>query len=244
LTVQSPWLVPDWPVRPHVRALITTRAGGASRGVYASLNLAEQVGDDAQAVAHNREALQRLLPTEPVWLRQVHGTRVVDAAPGCRGEEADGSVARAPGQRCAVLTADCLPVLLADVEGTVVGVAHAGWRGLAAGVIENAVRAMAVAPEAVVAYLGPAIGPGAYEVGGDVLDAFTAVDPGAVQAFAPAGRGKFLADLYRLARRRLERLGCTRIHGGAYCTYSDAGRFYSYRRDGPTGRMASLVWME
>lgn len=244
MNVSAQWIVPDWPVRPGVRALITTRAGGTSMGAYASLNLGDRVGDDATAVAQNRAALRRLLPADPVWLRQVHGTRVVDATAECRGQEADGSVARAPQQVCAVLTADCLPVLLADVRGTVVGIAHAGWRGLAAGVIENTVRAMAIVPASVVAYLGPAIGAGAYEVGADVLEVFVASDPRAGQAFAPTGKGKFMADLYLLARQRLANLGCTRIHGGGYCTFSDARRFYSYRRDGPTGRMATLVWME
>lgn len=244
MNVSPQWIVPEWPVPPGVRALITTRAGGASRGAYASLNLGEHVGDDVRAVAHNRAVLQRLLPAEPVWLRQVHGARVVDAAPDSRGEQADGSIARAQGQVCAVLTADCLPVLLADVRGTVVGIAHAGWRGLAAGVIENTVNAMGIAPAGVVAYLGPAIGPGAYEVREEVLQTFVTGDARAGQGFTPIGGGKFLADLYLLAKQRLEKLGCASIHGGGYCTFSDAGRFYSYRRDGPTGRMASLVWME
>ena len=244
MNIPADWIVPGWPAPERVRALITTRSGGASRGIYADFNLGERVGDDARAVTKNREALRGLLPAEPVWLRQVHGTRVVEAVPGSLGEEADAAVARAPGRVCAVLTADCLPVLLADEGGTVVGIAHAGWRGLAAGVIENVVRAMGVAPESLIVYLGPAIGAGAYEVGADVFDAFVASDPDAATAFASRGAGKFLADLNLLARRRLGQLGVARIHGGNLCTYSDAGRFYSYRRDGVTGRMASLVWME
>jgi len=238
------WIVPDWPAPERVRALITTRSGGASRGIYADFNLGERVGDDARAVTKNREALRGLLPSEPVWLRQVHGTRVVEAVPGSLGEEADAAVARAPGRVCAVLTADCLPVLLADEGGTVVGIAHAGWRGLAAGVIENVVRAMGVAPESLIAYLGPAIGAAAYEVGTDVFDAFVLANSDAAGAFLPHGSGKFLADLNLLARQRLTRLGVGSIHGGNLCTYRDTGRFYSYRRDGVTGRMASLVWME
>jgi len=238
------WIVPDWPVSGRVRALITTRHGGASCGAYAGFNLGERVGDDARAVASNRRLLRRLLPDEPIWIKQVHGARVVEAEPWSPGEEADAAVTRTPGRVCAVLTADCLPVLLADAQGTVVGIAHAGWRGLAAGVIESVVRAMGVAPASLVAYLGPAIGAQAYEVGRDVFDAFVGADSGAVAAFASRGAGKFLADLNVLARQRLGQLGVASIHGGSLCTYSDPERFYSYRRDGVTGRMASLVWIE
>ena len=244
MSMPADWIVPDWPAPVRVRALVTTRSGGASGGIYAGFNLGERIGDDDQAVASNRGFLRRLLPHEPIWMRQVHGTRVVEAEPRSLGEEADGAVARETGRVCAVLTADCLPVLLADAAGTVVGIAHAGWRGLAAGVIENVVHAMGVAPKSLIAYLGPAIGAGAYEVGRDVFDAFVAADPVAATAFAPRGAGKFLADLNRLARQRLTRLGVGSIHGGILCTYSDPERFYSYRRDGATGRMASLVWME
>lgn len=244
MNVAADWIIPDWPVPGRVRALITTRHGGTSCGAYAGFNLGERVGDDAHAVASNRRFLRRLLPEEPIWIRQLHGARVVDAEPGSRGEEADAAVTRTPGRVCAVLTADCLPVLLADAQGTVVGIAHAGWRGLAAGVVESVVRAMGVAPASLVAYLGPAIGAEAYEVGRDVFDAFVGPDPDAAAAFASHGAGKFLADLGLLARQRLTRLGVVSIHGGTLCTYSDPGRFYSYRRDGETGRMASLVWME
>lgn len=251
MSLPADWIVPDWPVPANVRALITTRSGGpgggASRGVYAGLNLGDRVGDEAAAVAQNRALLRGHLPAEPVWLRQVHGTRVVEAVPGSAGEEADAAVAREPGRVCAVLTADCLPVLLADDAGTVVAVAHAGWRGLAAGVLDNVVRAMGeggIASASLIAYLGPAIGAGAYEVGSDVFETFVTADAGAAAAFAPHGAGKFFADLSLLARRRLEHLGVERIHGGALCAYSDAARFYSYRRDGATGRMASLIWIE
>jgi polyphenol oxidase len=238
------WIVPDWPVPDCVRAMITTRAGGTSSGRYAGLNLGDHVGDDATSVARNRALLRKFLPDEPVWLTQVHGVRAVEAEPRFRGEQADGSVARAPHRVCAVLSADCLPVLLADAAGTVVGVAHAGWRGLAAGVIESVVHAMGVAPSSLIAYLGPAIGARAYEVGVEVFDAFVSSDPQARLAFSPGAAGKFTADLNLLARQRLGRLGCGRVHGGGDCTYSDAARFYSYRRDGATGRMASLVWIE
>ena len=244
MSIPAQWIVPEWPVPDCVRALITTRADGSSGGSYAGLNLGEHVGDDAQAVMQNRDILRRFLPAEPIWLKQVHGTRVVQAEPSSRGAKADASFARAPGRVCAVLTADCLPVIIADAKGAVVGIAHAGWRGLAAGVIESAVRAMGVAPESLIVYLGPAIGAQAYEVGRDVFDAFVGADSGAVAAFASRGAGKFLANLNLLARQRLGRLGVASIHGGTLCTYSDAGRFYSHRRDGVTGRMASLVWIE
>ena len=244
MNIPAEWIVPEWPVSCRVRALITTRQGGASCNAYAGFNLGECAGDDANAVASNRRFLRGFLPGEPVWMRQVHGTRVIEAGPWSLGEEADAAVTRTPGRVCAVLTADCLPVLLADAQGTVVGIAHAGWRGLAAGVIESVVRAMGVAPASLVAYLGPAIGVEAYEVGHDVFDAFVGADSDAVAAFASRGAGKFLANLNLLTRQRLGRLGVESIHGGTLCTYSDAGRFYSYRRDGVTGRMASLIWLE
>ena len=158
MSVSAQWIVPEWPVPDRVRALITTRAGGSSGGSYTGLNLGEHVGDDAQAVTQNRAVLRRFLPAEPIWLQQVHGTRVVQAEPPFRGAEADASFARAPGRVCAVLAADCLPVIIADAKGAVVGIAHAGWRGLAAGVIENLVQAMGAEPETLIAYLGPAIG--------------------------------------------------------------------------------------
>ena len=243
MNIAADWIVPDWPVSARVRALITTRNGGASSGAYADFNLGEGVGDDAHAVASNRRLLRRLLPDEPIWIRQVHGTRVVEAEPTSLGAEADAAVTRTPGRVCAVLTADCLPVLLADAQGTVVGIAHAGWRGLAAGVIESVVRTMAVAPASLIAYLGPAIEAEAYEVGRYVFDAFVGSDSDAAAAFASRGAGKFLANLNLLARQRLAKLGVGSVHGGTLCTYGDAGRFYSHRRDGVTGRMASLVWM-
>jgi YfiH family protein len=238
------WIVPQWPAPRGVHALITTRAGGASRGAYAGLNLSLRSGDDAADVARNRASLRQWLPANPQWLRQVHGTTVVEAGNGDEHPEADAAYSRRPGIVCAVLTADCLPVLLCDEAGTVVAAAHAGWRGLCAGVIEQTLRAMERPAADLLAYLGPAIGTGAYEVGDEVRQAFVAADPESGDAFAPGKPGKFQADLYALARRRLARSGVTRVYGGGYCTYTERERFYSYRRDGTTGRMASLIWME
>jgi hypothetical protein len=239
------WIVPHWPAPRCVRALITTRAGGVSNGAYAGLNLGMRAGDAAEAVTRNRASLRQWLPAEPLWLRQVHGTTVVDAGGGEESPEADAALARRSGAVCAVLSADCLPVLLCDEEGTVVAAAHAGWRGLCAGVIEQTLRAMDRPPAALLAYLGPAIGPAAYEVGAEVRAAFAAAgEPEVAAAFVPGRPGKFYADLYALARQRLARSGVERIYGGGYCTYTERERFYSYRRDGATGRMASLIWME
>ena len=236
------WIVPDWPAPPGIRAFITTRAGGASRGMYESFNVGLRTDDDPATVSANRAALRALLPSEPVWLRQVHGSRVIDADAPPAMLEADAAVARAAGTVCAILVADCVPVLLTDRAGTRVAAAHAGWRGLAAGVLENTVRAMATEPGDLFAFLGPGIGPNAFEVGADVRDAFLAVDTAAVSAFRPHAPGKWLADLYELARRRLARVGVGRVYGGGLCTYSDPGRFFSYRRERTTGRMAALIW--
>lgn len=238
-------LEPDWPLPPRVRALMTTREGGVSPPPWDSLNLGTAVGDEPARVAHNRARLSVLLPSEPRWLRQVHGCAVVRAenVDAAAPPEADGSWTRAPGVVCCVQVADCLPVLLADRDGSVVGAAHAGWRGLAGGVIEATLEAMAVPPGQVTAWLGPAIGPGAFEVGDDVREAFEAADPGSAVAFAPRSPGKWLADLFALARRRLRAAGVSGIHGGGLCTVSDPSRFFSHRRDRPGGRMAALVWI-
>jgi len=244
MTAAAAWIVPDWPAPPNVRALVTTRSGGASEGRYASFNLGEGLGDEPSAVERNRARLRGFLPADPLWLHQVHGTEVVDAETARPLSHADGAVARARAAVCAVLTADCLPVLLASRAGDAVGIAHAGWRGLAGGVIEATVARMAVAPGAIVAWLGPGIGRRAYEVGSDVRDAFVASDPSAVAAFSPAGAGKYLADLCALAKRRLAAVGVKAVHGGGFCTYEDSARFFSHRRDRTTGRFASLVWLE
>lgn len=241
------WIIPDWPAPANVRAVQTTRAGGVSMGAYASLNLGDHVGDDPVAVARNRAILRAALPAEPVWLKQVHGNVVADADRALGIAEADAAVARKSDAVCAVMTADCLPLLLCDESGTVVCATHAGWRGLAGGVIEAAVAAMKVAPASLLAWLGPAIGPQAFEVGEEVRQAFLAHDPQAQKAFVPGASSaeqKWLADIYLLARQRLGLLGVTRVYGGGLCTCSDAERFYSYRRDGATGRLASLIWLD
>lgn len=232
-----------WPAPPGVVAFTTLRAGGVSRGPYAGLNLATHVGDDAHAVRENRARLvrARALPAEPVWLDQVHGTRVVDAARGAA--QADGVVARAPGVVCAVLTADCLPVFLCDRRARAVGLAHAGWRGLAAGVVERTVAALGVEAADVLAWLGPAIGPAAFEVGEEVRAEFVNADATSESAFRRTRPDHYHADLYALARRRLQRAGVTQIFGGGHCTFSDPARFYSYRRERVCGRMASVVWI-
>ena len=235
------WITPDWPAPPNVRALITTRSGGVSVGLYASMNPADHVGDDLQAVTQNRILLRSQLPSEPFWLKQVHGDVVAQA--GIGPVEADACIARAADQVCVVLTADCLPVLFCAADGSVVAAAHAGWRGLCAGVLERTVAAMGVPGQQMLTYLGPAIGPRAFEVGAEVREAFMAQDASAAAAFASHENGKYLADLYLLARRRLAKVGVTQVYGGGECTYSDVDRFFSFRRDGATGRMASLVWI-
>ncbi|MEK6210367.1 MAG: peptidoglycan editing factor PgeF [Pseudomonadota bacterium] len=237
------WIVPDWPAPANVRALITTRSGGVSTGPFASMNLGQRIDDDMQSVRTNRASLRDLLPAEPKWLLQVHGARVVDADRLQQPVEADAAVARNPGSVCTVMVADCLPVLLTDRTGSVVAAAHAGWRGLAAGVLENTVRAMGTAPDELLAYLGPAIGPSAFEVGADVRDAFLARNADAASAFVAHKPGKWLADLFALARQRLRASGVTQIYGGGLCTYSDPRRFFSHRRDKVTGRMAALIWL-
>lgn len=238
------FLLPDWPAPSSVRALVTSRIGGVSRGAYASLNLAAHVGDDPAAVAENRRRLRAYLPNEPLWLAQEHGATVVDAALAAPGAVADASFSRRTGVVCAVLTADCLPVLLCDEQGTAVAAIHAGWRGLAAGVVEATIAALAMPPARLIAWLGPAIGPCCFIVGDDVRQSFLERDPEAAAAFLAAKNGKWQADLYHLARRRLAAQGLSRIHGGGLCTACEARRFYSYRREGVTGRIASLIWLD
>jgi len=240
---ESDLILPSWPAPANVRAIQTTRKGGVSVAPYDSLNLGEHTGDNLMQVAANRQLLNRHVPTEPVWLKQVHGTTVVDATLASCAPVGDAAIARQRQAVCVVMTADCLPVLLCDRAGTVVAVAHAGWRGLLDGVIESTVAAMQVAPEQVLVWLGPAIGPQAFEVGAEVREAFMAKDIMAVQAFVARPNDKWLADIYLLARQRLAGLGITQIYGGEYCTYNDTDRFFSYRRDGVTGRMASMIWL-
>jgi YfiH family protein len=239
-------LTPDWPAPHHVKALITTRQGGVSQPPFESLNLAQHVGDDPCAVARNRTRLRELcgLPQEPFWLQQVHGRRVADGAsdePGC---EADAVYSRQAGQVCAVLTADCLPLLITDRAGREVCAVHAGWRGLAAGVVEAAVSKLTAAAPELLVWLGPAIGPVAFEVGAEVREAFVERQTADEAAFQRNARGRWQADIYLLARLRLQRLGVAFVGGGDCCTWSQETLFYSYRRDGVTGRMASLIWLD
>lgn len=237
------FLIPDWPAPARVRALQTTRRGGVSQGPFASLNLGDHVDDDPAAVAANRSLLAGRLPAVPCWLRQVHGTAVVDAGQANAGAEADAALARQTGQVCVVMTADCLPILLCDRAGTVVAAAHAGWRGLCSGIVERTVEAMAVPGCEILAWLGPAIGPAAFEVGDEVRSAFVAHDPAAAVAFVAHGEGKWLADIYGLTRQRLAALGVAQVFGGGECTVTDCERWFSYRRDGTTGRMGTFIWL-
>jgi len=236
-------IIPDWPAPARVKALQTTRQGGVSLAPYDSLNLGSHVGDNPLAVARNRILLNTLLPSEPVWLEQVHGTQVADADHADCVVRADACIARQRGSVCAVMTADCLPVLLCDKQGTAVGAVHAGWKGLASGVIETTVLAMGVAPPSLMAWLGPAIGQEDFEVGEEVRAAFVAAQPQAASAFIPGQPGKWLADIYALARLRLNTLGITQIYGGTRNTYREHDKFFSYRRDGTTGRMGTFIWL-
>lgn len=242
---------PQWPAPDRVRAIFTTREEGVSQGVYAGLNLGAHVADEPAHVAANRRQLTSLLqlPQEPIWLEQVHGVAVyrVDApsrAMPVKPPVADAAVTQLEGVPLSVMTADCLPLLLCDRAGTVVATAHAGWRGLCDGVIEQTVAAMPVAASEILVWLGPAIGPVAFEVGEEVRTAFMSQHAEAAQAFVPSSvPGKWFADLFMLARQRLTRLGITQIYGGDCCTYSNKEQFYSYRRDGQTGRMSGVIWL-
>jgi len=237
-------IIPGWPAPANVKALQTTRLGGISSAPYDSLNLGDHVGDAPMSVARNRMLLNTLLPSEPVWLKQVHGTVVANAdMAGCL-PQGDAGIARHRDAVCVVMTADCLPVLLCDQQGSVVGAAHAGWKGLAAGIVEATVQAMDVAPHNLMAWLGPAISQQAFEVGEEVHAVFVDADPQAAAAFIPGEHGKWLADLYALTRLRLNALGITQIYGGGYCTYRERERFFSYRRDGVTGRMGTFIWLD
>ena len=235
---------PDWPSPVNVRAFTTTRHGGCSHGPWSSFNLGMNCGDDPRTVQQNRHTLLKLLPSEPSWLNQVHGTRVVGwESDNTDGIEADAIFSRQAKQVCAVLTADCLPVLFCNQDGTRVAAAHAGWRGLAAGVLEATVLAMKCEPAELMAWLGPAIGPQTFEVGRDVYDTFVKLNQENATAFK-THRDRWLADLYQLARHTLIRVGIDQVFGGGYCTCSEPEKFFSYRRDGVTGRMASMIWLE
>lgn len=238
------FLLPDWPAPARVRALQTKRGGGVSPAPWDSFNLGDHVGDEPARVAANRALLRARLPAEPVWLTQVHGTLAVDAAQVSGKVEADAVFADQADRVCAVMTADCLPVLFCDREARVVAAAHAGWRGLLAGVLENTWAAMAVPPADVLVWLGPAIGPENFEVGDEVRTAFVAHDAAAAAEFVPRIPGKWLADLSGLARRRLRAMGIEAVYGGGLCTVAERQDYFSYRRDGVTGRMASLIWLD
>lgn len=239
------WLYPSWPAPTSVRAVCTSREGGVSRAPYDTFNLGSRAGDDAGSVADNRARLKAWLrlSDEPVWLRQEHGASVIDAGQAAADAHADAAVASIPGVACAVLTADCLPVLFCDRNGTRVAAAHAGWRGLLAGVLENTIEALDAPVEHLLIWLGPAIGPAAFEVGAEVRAAFVEHDPVCACAFTQSKADRWLADIYQLARLRLTAQGVTAIYGGGLCTYSDPTRFFSYRRDKNTGRMASLIFL-
>lgn len=244
---ELPVIRADWPAPASVRAFCTTRAGGVSQGSYSSLNLGDHVGDSPSAVATNRHrVVSRLaLPAMPCWLRQVHGIAVADLRGTAPRPEADAAWTSRQGQVCAVLTADCLPLLLCDSGGSAVAAVHAGWRGLASGVVAHSLRQFPVPAKRIMAWLGPAISQDEFEVGGEVRAAFVGDDPGAADCFVEGGTpGKFHADLYALARRQLQALGIHAIYGGDFCTYGDAERFFSFRRDGQCGRMASLIWID
>ncbi len=239
------WIKPDWPLPPGINAAVTLRTGGVSTGSYASLNPASHVNDDPINVAANRDIIRNMLqlPSDPVWLQQVHGVAVAKADQISDLPEADASYTNQAGTVCAVLTADCLPVLFCGDNGDVVGAAHAGWRGLQAGVIEQTLQAMNCREVSV--WLGPAIGPDNFEVGDEVREAFLADNTKVTGAFKSNGPDKWLANIYQLARLQLADLGADQIYGGGLCTVADPQRFYSYRRDGAaTGRMASLIWRD
>lgn len=235
----------DWPAAEKIRALTTTRAGGVSALNYSSLNLADHVDDDILHVQENRQRLcQHLNIQQPLWLKQVHGVQVANAQTANSPAEADAIVSFQTNQPCAVMTADCLPLLFCNQSATKVAAAHAGWRGLANGVIEATVAAMQENSDALMVWLGPAIGADNFEVGQDVFDVFVAHDSEARQAFVQTDETHYLADIYQLARQRLKKLGIEAVYGGSLCTYSDEERFYSFRRNPVTGRMASLIWIE
>lgn len=243
------WIIPNWPSPLNVKAIVTTRKGGVSRnhnGAYAELNLGDHVHDDLLSVQQNRALLRKYLPNDPCWLKQVHGAKPVWIGENQNQVQPEGDAALTcyKGCVCAVLVADCLPVFLCDTSGSAVGVIHAGWRGLASGIIENSILEMACKSTGIIAWLGPAIGPKHFEIGEEVRDVFLKQDSKSSSAFTVSHDGKkWFADLFKLARQRLADVGVTQVYGGNECTYSNPSRFYSYRRDGKTGRMAALIWL-
>jgi polyphenol oxidase len=249
MPLRSGWLVPDWPAPARVHAVCTARAGGVSNGPYESLNLGDHVGDAPQAVAENRATFARAIGARPVFLQQVHGRHAIELGAGTPdGVEADGCFTRDAAIACTIMVADCLPVLFTREDGSSVGAAHAGWRGLAGGVLESVVEAMGVEPRTLLAWLGPCIGPTVFEVGGEVKATFEAHDPGAASLFTPHADGKWLANLPGLARRRLQALGIARLYGNDgnrdWCTVSNPSKFFSHRRDRVSGRFAASIWLD
>ena len=243
--IEGSFFTANWTAPRHVKTLITTRNGGVSSGAYSSLNVGAHVGDDPNHVAQNRARVQAQVTVPIAYLQQTHSTTVVQAADSIAAPlNADASVDASGKVACAVMTADCLPVLLCDRAGTVVAAAHAGWRGLADGVLQNTVATMGVPAMEIMAYFAPAIGVESFEVGQDVFDAFCAEHRAAERMFTPIGSGKYLADIYGLARLILQREGVTQIFGGGHCTVLERETFFSYRRDGATGRMVSMIWLE
>lgn len=240
------WIKPSWPAPLNVQALFTTRSGGMSSGPYASFNLGDHVGDKLHIVKQNRVKLRSALPGEPRWLNQLHGSTPVWVDNNMITLKGDAALSRTCNVVCAVLTADCLPVFLCDEAGTVAGIVHAGWRGLLSGVIERAVKEMRKGDSRIMAYLGPAIGPNFFEVGEDVRHAFIKQDKESVPAFAPHNEDnskKWFANIFLLARQRLAAIDVTEVYSNDECTYSNPEKFFSYRRDGNTGRMAGLIWL-
>lgn len=242
MSLNKHWLQPDWPAPANIHAATTLRTGGASQGLYASLNPATHVGDNPESVSQNRQTIKTLLdlPSEPVWLNQTHSNRAVKAIPTDTAQQADASYTDQLGVVCAVMTADCLPLLVCSSDGTEIAAIHAGWRGLLDGIIDNTIAALRSSD--LLVWLGPAIGPGRFEVGNDVRSAFVSKSSEHSPAFKQYGDGKWLADIYQLARINLAELGVNKIYGGGFCTVTDEERLYSYRRDKVTGRMATLIW--
>lgn len=238
-------LTPDWPVPKHIKAFTTTRLNGFSNDPYASFNLGDHVGDNHEHVLQNRDSLKKILnlPAEPLWLNQTHSTDIFNVDHDIKPQNADGSYTASKNIVCAVLTADCLPILLCDQSGRQIAAVHAGWRGLAAGVIESALNCFNHSDEKIIAWIGPAIGQTFYEVGDDVRDKFLEINADFAKGFQPYKQSKWLANMNLLARQRLEKAGVSAIYGGNLCTFSDAERFFSFRREGKTGRMASLIWI-
>jgi len=238
-------ITPDWPAPDSIRAMSTTRLGGFSQAPYDSMNVGTHVGDVLAVVSQNREQLNQVanIAADPLWLKQVHGTDIIHASTWHPNSEADAIYSNQPAQVCTIMTADCLPVLLTDKQGKQVAAAHAGWRGLLNGILENTVSQFSGARDDILVWLGPAIGPEQFEVGQEVYDAFTAHSNDAKQAFKFSGDTHYVADIYLLAKQRLLALGIKQIYGGDFCTVTEEQRFFSYRRDGVTGRMASLIWI-